>query len=140
MPNHKTHEIIGIVATPLVAATAYYMNLDINHATVLVTSYIGATYYITPDLDIDSAPYYRWGILRFIWYPYKQLIPHRSILSHSTVISGTIRAFYFLFFLTAILTAVGIQPLQYLSYYAILWLSIVMVDTLHTCLDFINKK
>ena len=140
MPNHKTHEIIGVIATPLVAASAYYMNLDINHSTALVVGYIGATYYITPDLDIDSAPYYRWGILRAVWYPYKQIIPHRSIWSHSSIFSGTIRTIYFLFWCILLLGILGLQPLQYGSYYAILWLSIVMVDTLHTCLDFLFKN
>lgn len=142
MPNHKTHDRIGLLLTPAVAAGGYFAHIEINHLTILVFGYIGATYFITPDLDTNSAPYYRWSFLRFIWWPYKQFIPHRSWLSHSGPISGTIRFFYFMVWISLLLGAVGItwaQLLTLTSYYGILWISIVLVDTLHTFLDFTVK-
>ena len=33
----------------------------------------------------------RWGPLGFIWWPYRQLIPHRSIWSHGPLIGTTLR-------------------------------------------------
>lgn len=142
MPNHKTHDRVGLLLTPAIAAGGYIAHIEINHLTILVFGYIAATYFITPDLDTNSAPYYRWGILRFIWYPYKQLIPHRSWISHSTIISGTIRFFYLFSIIALLLMAVGItwaQLLTLISYYGILWLCIVLVDTVHVILDLFWK-
>lgn len=142
MPNHKTHERVGVTLAPLVATGTLLIDMEINHAIILITTYIFATYYITPDLDTDSMPYHRWGIFRFIWYPYKKLIPHRSFLSHSTVFSGTLRFVYFAAIVWLLLVAVGYETEQLLtlvSYYAIIWLSIVLVDTVHTFLDLIWK-
>lgn len=140
MPNHITHERAGLLFTPFIATSALYAGLDINHTTVLLTTYIAANYFLTPDLDTDSKPYYRWGLLRFLWFPYKQLIPHRSIWSHSGPISGTIRFLYFAIIAAVVLYFVGFttaQLLHLVSYYAIIWLAIILVDTLHTILDIV---
>jgi uncharacterized metal-binding protein len=142
MPNHKTHDRTGLLLTPAVVAGGYISHLDINHLTILTFSYVVATYLLTPDLDTNSAPYHRWRIFRFLWFPYKQLIPHRSLLSHSGPISGTIRFLYFMSILVGILWALGIQPMQLLtlaSYFGILWVSIVLVDIIHVILDLVWK-
>lgn len=142
MPNHKTHDRVGLFLTPAVVGLAVATNMEANHAIVLVGSYVAATYLITPDLDTDSAPYYRWGILRALWYPYKRIMPHRSWMSHSGPISGTIRFLYFVLLSMLILGLLGItkeQLLQFTSYYGIIWLSIVLVDTVHVILDHIWK-
>ncbi len=51
--------------------------------------------FLSPDLDIHSRPYQRWGILRWLWWPYQRLIPHRSMLSHSPFLGTAIRIVYF---------------------------------------------
>ena len=39
--------------------------------------------WLSPDLDTRSNPSRRWGPLRLLWWPYRQLLRHRSLLSHS---------------------------------------------------------
>jgi uncharacterized metal-binding protein len=58
-----------------------------------------------PDLDIQSRQYARWGPLRFLWWPYKALLPHRSWLSHSILFGTLIRVAYFLLVVTLIVAA-----------------------------------
>lgn len=145
MPNHETHERIGVITAPIVFAGSMLVMSDITTAIVTTAAYISATYFFSPDLDTDSAAYYRWNFLSLFWYPYKKLIPHRSWLSHSGPISGTIRFGYFLgglFVIQTLLQAFidpSIQLLTFHTYYGILWVAIILADTLHTLLDILVK-
>lgn len=49
---------------------------------------------LSPDLDIKSKPWRRWGLLRFLWTPYQKVVPHRSVLSHSPLIGTAGRLIY----------------------------------------------
>lgn len=51
---------------------------------------------LSPDLDLDSSIYRRWGPLRFLWWPYQKLVPHRSPISHSIFWGPVVRLIYFL--------------------------------------------
>lgn len=51
-------------------------------------------YFLSPDLDTRSIPFKRWGVLRYLWEPYRVLIPHRSPLSHGPFIGTLIRLIY----------------------------------------------
>lgn len=51
-------------------------------------------YWLSPDLDIRSHPFQRWGPLRIIWIPYQKLIRHRSTWSHGPLIGTTLRVLY----------------------------------------------
>jgi uncharacterized metal-binding protein len=141
MPNHRTHEVVGMTATPAVFYIAAIYLQDMNTAVLLTALYIFATFYLTPDLDIDSAPYHRWGVFSLLWYPYKKFIPHRSWLSHSGPISATIRFAY----LTIIASVViyFIAPAYLILTNPFLWIillyAMIVVDCLHTLLDFIWK-
>ena len=42
--------------------------------------------WLSPDLDTLSRPLQRWGPLRWIWWPYRKLVPHRSLFSHGPLI------------------------------------------------------
>ena len=50
---------------------------------------------LSPDLDLDSSIYQRWGPLRFLWWPYQKILPHRSVFSHSFVVGPLLRLLYF---------------------------------------------
>ena len=39
--------------------------------------------WLSPDLDTRSNATRRWGPLRLLWWPYRRLLSHRSLLSHS---------------------------------------------------------
>ena len=47
--------------------------------------------WLSPDLDVRSRALQRWGALRWIWWPYQRLVPHRSLLSHGPLIGTTLR-------------------------------------------------
>lgn len=141
MPNHETHEHVGLATVPVVAIGMYYF--DASVATTAITSalYIAATYYLSPDLDHDvgAASYRRWGIFRFIWYPYQKIIKHRSWISHSGPISATIKLVYLLLWFLPILFFVPIDYLTHMYWYGILWIAVALSDTTHTVLDLIWK-
>jgi uncharacterized metal-binding protein len=109
MPNARTHDIITVVtaatATPLVLTSALP---EIGPITtiVLVGTYLASGLVFSPDLDLHSRPYRRWGLFRFIWIPYQKLVPHRSWLSHSFVLGPLIRVLYFATALTLLYLAV----------------------------------
>ena len=37
---------------------------------------------LSPDLDTRSRPTQRWGLFQLLWWPYRRLLRHRSVLSH----------------------------------------------------------
>ncbi len=59
--------------------------------------------WLSPDLDTRSNPSHRWGPLRLLWWPYRRLLRHRSLLSHSPFLGSTVRLLY----LAALITGVS---------------------------------
>lgn len=49
---------------------------------------------LSPDLDTVSRPTARWGILAALWWPYRHLLRHRSVLSHSPLLGTAGRLSY----------------------------------------------
>jgi len=49
---------------------------------------------LSPDLDTHSNPTHRWGPLRLLWWPYRRLLRHRSLLSHSPLLGTAGRLSY----------------------------------------------
>ena len=45
--------------------------------------------WLSPDLDTQSRALKRWGILKTLWWPYRKLIPHRSVFSHGPLIRNS---------------------------------------------------
>ena len=50
--------------------------------------------WLSPDLDTRSNPSHRWGPLRLLWWPYRGLLRHRSLLSHSPFLGSAGRVVY----------------------------------------------
>ena len=50
--------------------------------------------WLSPDLDTRSNPSRRWGPLRLLWWPYRRLLAHRSLLSHSPLLGTAGRLLY----------------------------------------------
>ncbi len=65
--------------------------------------------WLSPDLDTPSNPTRRWGPLRILWTPYRRLLSHRSLLSHTPLLGSAGRLAY----LAALLLALSwlAQPL-----------------------------
>ncbi|MCS6777966.1 MAG: metal-binding protein [Chloroherpetonaceae bacterium] len=105
MPNARTHDTVNLITAA--AANVAYFTLaprpDVTLAALFTGSYLFAGYACAGDLDLDSREYRRWGRLRFLWWPYQKLIPHRSRLSHGLLLGGVVRACYLMVLCTLIL-------------------------------------
>ncbi|HEY9607663.1 MAG TPA: metal-binding protein [Allocoleopsis sp.] len=120
MASGKNHDRSILFATPIVLAVgSYQFGLEVG--VIAAASHFLGGYWLSPDLDIKSAPFLRWGVLRFIWLPYQKKIPHRHWLSHSPVIGSTIRLLYLGVCLSPLWLAFpGLQQVQW----AVGWMKI----------------
>ncbi len=151
MPNYKTHDTIGVItAITSGIATIATDILSFGDSLLLGFAIVLGTYFLSPDLDTDSKIYARWGILRWYWYPYKEIIKHRSILSHSGPLSATIRLLYMLCIPLVILTftlpyTVDRGDIVYmitpaLSSIALIWAGVMIADTIHVIADLLSTE
>ena len=85
MPGHDTHEKISIVMLVFFILFLIHVNTNNRHIVIFCIFYIFATYYLSPDLDTNSRIYRRWGLLKWLWWPYLKLMKHRQS-SHSIVL------------------------------------------------------
>jgi uncharacterized metal-binding protein len=97
VPNTETHDritvITGLAAVPI--AWALLPSHDLGEALVVGGAHIISGLIFSPDLDVNSQEYQRWGLLRALWWPYKEFVPHRNWLSHGLVIGPLLRLAYF---------------------------------------------
>jgi uncharacterized metal-binding protein len=95
MAMGKTHDWMTIACLPSVWLIAQWGFHWPWHLCMLLTigTYIGG-FWLSPDLDTRSRPFYRWGYLRFIWWPYQWLVKHRGGLSHGLFIAAWFRLLY----------------------------------------------
>ncbi|HXG92215.1 MAG TPA: metal-binding protein [Blastocatellia bacterium] len=107
MPSGRTHDFITVLLAAPTAAVTYYVTNDLTITLITTVMMIFGGLMFGPDLDIQSRQYARWGPLRFLWWPYKVILPHRSRLSHSILLGTLIRVIYFLAVLT-LLVAIGL--------------------------------
>ncbi|WP_321431256.1 metal-binding protein [uncultured Methanolobus sp.] len=118
MPDGKTHDAINAAVLTIVLAGFYYavkegidpgiVYLDSYTIIVFSAAYIFATLFLSPDLDISSRPYKRWGIFRILWWPYKEIFKHRG-LSHHPVIGPLSIVFNLIVIVAAIFLMAGIN-------------------------------
>jgi uncharacterized metal-binding protein len=95
--------------------------LGIQAAILGAATFLIGGLWLSPDLDTRSRPLQRWGPLRLIWWPYRHLIPHRSLFSHGPLIGMSLRLLW-LFCVMALawaalssLPMLQLPPLQMLS-------------------------
>lgn len=96
MPSGKTHDFITVVLTVPFAGMAYAWTHDALAATVCVGALLFGGLMFGPDLDTQSCQYKRWGVFRFLWYPYQVIFAHRSRWSHGLIFGALVRIVYFL--------------------------------------------
>jgi uncharacterized metal-binding protein len=94
MPNGKTHDIITVVAAPVVAVASYYLTKNLLTTGLILGCYLFASFMFNGDLDTNSAPYNRWWVFKMIWIPYQLMFHHRSVFTHGLVIGTIIRVLY----------------------------------------------
>jgi uncharacterized metal-binding protein len=101
MASGKNHDLSILVCTPIVGILSSYYTLSLELAIIASSAHLLGGFYLSPDLDLRSKPYKRWGWLRWIWIPYQKSIPHRSFLSHAPILGTTLRLGYLTTFVLA---------------------------------------
>src|SRR5918997_2224667 len=99
MPSGKTHDAITWLAAVPAAVAAWLVTESVLLAAVVTGATLFGGLMFGPDLDIQSRQYTRWGVFRFLWFPYKLFFRHRSRLTHGIVLGTLIRVVYFTFVL-----------------------------------------
>lgn len=134
MCTGKKHDLITIVLLPIIMLMAYELTYNFNIVIIFTVSYLFSSFMFNGDLDIISRPYQRWLFLKWIWYPYRKIIPHRSIWSHGIIIGTFIRLIYIMPILYIIFKVCDLQILNY-NYVIIILLGLEMGNIIHTLSD-----
>ena len=90
-PNHD--KSIYVTSPVILLVGAHYFGWE--SGVIAASANLLGGLLLSPDLDLVSPPYQRWGPLRWIWVPYQRLIPkHRHWLSHGVLIGSVLRLLY----------------------------------------------
>lgn len=94
MPSGRTHDRITLWTLPATALLVGLASRDPAQVLIFASGYLVGGLLLSPDLDIHSRPYLRWGPLRWIWLPYRKVLHHRSMLSHGPLFGTLLRLLY----------------------------------------------
>jgi uncharacterized metal-binding protein len=141
MPGYNSHRIFNYLIFIAAVLYVYYSGiLHLSPAQLLVIGlgfYIG-TEFVTPDLDIDSSAYKRWGRLRFIMLPYKWLFKHRQS-SHNIFYGAIVRILYITaiiaIFYYLVFKSLPLENILYPVHIIIFLGGIIAANALHVILD-----
>lgn len=102
MPSGKKHIQINWIFLVIlnIIILIFIHDISIKHYILFNIIFILTSYFISPDLDLNSSVYKRWSMFRWIWYPYREIMKHRGA-SHS-FIWGPISILMNLFIYTSI--------------------------------------
>ena len=93
MASGKNHDRSIYFATPVVGIIASQYGIEAG--VIAASAHLLGGLMLSPDLDLRSRPYKRWGLLRWLWIPYQKLIPrHRHWLSHGVIVGSVVRLVY----------------------------------------------
>src|SRR5438128_83280 len=95
MPSARTHDAITFMLAAPAAAAAYAATARLSSAVMVGLSFLFGGLMFGPDLDTVSRQYSRWGLLRWLWFPYRNFFKHRSRFSHGLMLGALLRVFYF---------------------------------------------
>ena len=95
MPSGRTHDAVTIVLAAPTFAAAWGVTGSLMLATTVTCAMLFGGLMFGPDLDIQSRQYTRWGVFRFLWWPYRAVFRHRSRWSHGIIFGTLIRVVYF---------------------------------------------
>lgn len=107
MPSGKTHDLLTVLLIPPTFFVAWIVASSPALALVLTFFTLFGGFMFGPDLDTHSRQYTRWGVFRFLWFPYKVVFSHRSRWSHGILFGTLIRVLYFTG-VVALLTALAV--------------------------------
>ena len=96
MPSGTIHDRITLWTLPWISGITYGLTRNGDLTLLVSGSFLFSGLMFGPDLDILSIQLKRWGFLRGIWRPYRQLLRHRSFFSHGLIIGTCLRVMYLL--------------------------------------------
>ncbi|NEP14112.1 MAG: metal-binding protein [Symploca sp. SIO2C1] len=120
MPSGQTHDRITLWSLPVITALTLATTRNSDLTLLVAGGFLFSGLMLSPDLDLRSRPFKRWGWLRWMWIPYQKMMRHRSVFSHGMLIGTTLRVLYLISWvivLTVIIVAVaqwlGGEPLPW---------------------------
>jgi uncharacterized metal-binding protein len=154
MPMGVTHRMINtFMSVPFtVGLLMPPVNRPALEAACFFTGYTFATFFMNPDLDLESEGYNSWGLLRFYWWPYQKAFSHRSFFSHFPVISTVLRIIYLLWLPVLLVFMLGTAVQSATRELVFDWvpelgpyllaavLGMIASDTLHLILDLSSTR
>jgi uncharacterized metal-binding protein len=125
MASGRSHDrATGLLAVPF--GLLWWPALGPLGSAVAGSAFLLGGLWLSPDLDLPSRASRRWGPLRALWWPYRRLLRHRSLLSHSPVLGSALRLAWllaWLMLLVHLLEPFGLaSPRQLLNMGEWLWL------------------
>ena len=141
MPGYNTHRIFNYLIFIAIVLSLY--NFGIFHFSLVQLLVVGLGFYIgtefvTPDLDVDSSAYKRWGRLRILVLPYKWLFKHRQS-SHNIYSGAIVRILYIGVIITAfyylIFKSLPLENILFPVHIIIFLGGIIAANALHVILD-----
>jgi uncharacterized metal-binding protein len=124
MPSGRTHDRITLWNLPAVTVLSLFFTKSSELTLILSGGFLFSGLMLSPDLDLNSLPFKRWGWLRWIWIPYQKLVRHRSIFSHGLVIGTTLRILYLAFW-AMVVGGLGVIAIALLGYTPWSWQDLV---------------
>lgn len=98
MPSGTTHDHLTVTVAVFIGTAlmvqAEPSSANLNRAIVTSGAILASGLLASPDLDTASSIYERWGLLKWLWWPYQRFLPHRSWLSHGWLLAPWIRLAY----------------------------------------------
>ncbi|NEQ60192.1 MAG: metal-binding protein [Moorea sp. SIO4A1] len=94
MSSGYIHDRITLWSLPVVTVLSLVVTRSSDLTLIVAGGFLFGGLMFSPDLDLYSRPFKRWGWLRWIWIPYQRMVPHRSIFSHGPVIGTILRLLY----------------------------------------------
>lgn len=111
MPSGQTHDRITLWSLPVVTGLSLALTRSSDLTLIVSGGFLFSGLMFSPDLDLYSRVFKRWGWLRWIWLPYQKVIRHRSIFSHGLIIGTTLRVLYLMSWVM-VLGGVGVLILE----------------------------
>lgn len=80
----------------------WWPSLGLAGVVVASLSFLAGGLLLSPDLDTRSNATRRWGPLKALWCPYRRLLSHRSLVSHTPFLGTAGRLLYLALLLLAL--------------------------------------
>ena len=87
MPSGKAHlkieAVILVLLLGLVTLLIVHSQIEWQQSLLFLGAYVFSMFLMSPDLDLSkSDAFHRWGLLRWLWFPYAWIFRHRQISHH----------------------------------------------------------